>query len=153
MKDEIVVSVDIPWSDIDAEVCRVQKYLSPKEMDETIAAGGFGARCCLLVECSKFEKKLLIPVFHKIDFNNLKSLFKTRGIATGEEVLISWSKRYYKNFLYRKIYFFLPRFWIMVCKKNAYELMFDSNYRPDLKGEARSLEEKPLLVVKPSVLD
>jgi hypothetical protein len=56
--------------------------------------------------------------------------------------------------LYPKLYSaFMPRLWVMVCPKGAFELMVDSNYRPELTGEARWSAMKPIIQWKPEVME
>ncbi|MBU0534045.1 MAG: hypothetical protein KJ887_04535 [Candidatus Omnitrophica bacterium] len=48
---------------------------------------------------------------------------------------------------------FLPRLWVMVCPKGAFELMVDQNYKPELSGEARWKAQKPIIEWKPEVME
>jgi hypothetical protein len=90
-------------------------------------------------------------ITHKIDFMHLWMAFKERTIQQNEEILIIWSKKYYKS--YAKLFSaFMPRMWVMVCPKGAFELYTDPSYRPELKGEARWNAKKPIVDWKPKVM-
>jgi len=70
------------------------------------------------------------------------------GVATNEEVWLVWTQKNYisKIGLMNK---FLPRLIVKVSPKGAYELVNNRNARPELKGEARFLAERPLVTWTP----
>jgi hypothetical protein len=82
---------------------------------------------------------------------HLWSAFKERGVKQDEEVLIFWSKKHYKK-VYKTFSAFLPRLWVMVCPRGAFELETNPDYRPELKGEARWNATKPIIDWKPEVM-
>ena len=43
----------------------------------------------------------------------------------------------------------MPKLTVMICSKGAYEIMTDSNYKPELTGEARFNAERPIVEWKP----
>ena len=47
----------------------------------------------------------------------------------------------------------MPRLWVMICPKGAFELMADQKSRPELQGEARFLAERPIAEWKPEVME
>ena len=46
----------------------------------------------------------------------------------------------------------MPRLWVMVCPKRAYDLIIDPSCRPELTGEARWNAMKPIVEWKPPVM-
>ena len=68
-----------------------------------------------------------------------------------EEVIIFWTKEHYK----RGVFFsaFMPRLWVMVCPKGAFELMTNNTCKPELTGEARWNAKKPIIEWKPEVME
>lgn len=106
-----------------------------------------------MIECNKLQGKATLYVTHKLDFANLWKAYKERGIKEGEEVLVMWSNKHYKSWLIKLASATMPKLWIMVCKKGAYELMTDKNFKPELTGEARFLAERPLVEWKPDVME
>lgn len=83
---------------------------------------------------------------------HLWSAFKERGVKQDEEVLIFWTKKNYKR-VYKIASAFLPRLWVMICKKGAFELMTNPDSRPELQGEARFFAERPIIDWKPEVME
>src|SRR3989338_1482686 len=62
------------------------------------------------------------------------------------------SKKHLKS--YAKLFSaFMPRLWVMICPKGAFELMADQKSRPELQGEARFLAERPIAEWKPEVME
>jgi hypothetical protein len=47
----------------------------------------------------------------------------------------------------------MPKLWVMVCPKGAYELMENSNYKPELSGLERWNAMKPIIQWKPKVME
>lgn len=46
----------------------------------------------------------------------------------------------------------LSRFWIMICHINAFELLTNRNFQPELHGEARYSAAEAIVDWKPSVM-
>ena len=105
------------------------------------------------LECRNFPgQKVTGYIAHKLDFIHLWKAFKDRGVKPDEEVIIGWSTNHYKNWLYKILAFAMPRLWVMICHKGAFELISDPDSRPDLTGEARALAELPIVDWKPKVM-
>lgn len=78
--------------------------------------------------------------------------FRERTVGQDEEVVIFWSKRHYKS--YAKLFSFsMPRLWVMICPKGAYDLIIDRNFKPELSGEARPKATLPIVQWKPEVMN
>lgn len=150
---DITLLKDREWSIIADEPCRVIDFIPWGFIkDGTISTlSKTTPYASVNLECKTFSKhKIAGLITHKIDFIHLWTAFKERTVKQNEEVIIFWSKRYYKL----KLMKFLPGFWpklrVMVCQKGAFELMTDPNYRPELEGEARFMAECPIVDWKPS---
>ena len=70
-------------------------------------------------------------------------------------MIIIWTRKNYKvrSKVGEKLYSaFMPKLWVMVCPKGAFELMINDNYKPELTGEARWNAMKPITDWKPDVM-
>ena len=159
-ESKIVLWKDSEWSPIDGEPCRVTSFgtlgslidVDDKvhAMDRTTPYGH------VTLECKKLGKNVTGYITHKEDFKHLWMAFKRRKVKDDEEVIICWTRERYKvhSWIGKKLYSaFMPKLWVMVCPKGAYELMVDSNYRPELWGEARWNAMKPITQWKPEVME
>jgi len=102
------------------------------------------------MECKKLGKNIRGYITHKVDFRHLWAAFRDREVKENEEVIIIWTKKHYK----RGVLFsaFMPRLCVWVCPKGAFELLTDSDYKPELTGEARWNAMKPIIEWKPEVM-
>jgi len=158
-ESEIVLLKDSEWSAIDGEACRVTSF-DPlgslvgtdgkvHAMDKTTPYAS------VTIECEKLGKNITGYITHKMDFQHLWAAFKDRKVKDEEEVIICWTRERYKvhSRISKKLYSaFMPKLWVMVCPKGAYELMVDLNCRPELWGEARWDAMKPITEWKPEVM-
>jgi hypothetical protein len=145
---------DSEWSVIDGEPCKVINFtpLALIEDGKVVVANKTEPYASIILECRKTPNTIEGFICHKMDFQHLWMAFKERGVKQNEEVIIIWSKKHLKGFA--KIFSsFMPRLWVMICPKGAFELMVDPNSRPDLKGEARFLAERPIAEWKPAVME
>lgn len=149
-----ILGKDIPWDTIDSEVCRVLKFTPHGKIENNqIKAIPNFPYAFLTIECNKLQGRATLYVTHKLDFTNLWKAYKERGVKEDEEVLVMWSNKHYKSWLIKLASAIMPKLWIMVCKKGAYELMTDKTYKPELTGEARFLAKRPLAEWKPDVME
>ncbi|MBU0998765.1 hypothetical protein KKG24_00430 [Patescibacteria group bacterium] len=145
---------DGEWSAIDGEPCRVINFtpLVSIENGKIITPNKEEPYASVVLECKKVPNTIKGFIWHKMDFKHLWKAFKERDIQQNEEVIIFWSKKHFKS--YAKIFSALmPRLWVMICQKGAFELMADPNSRPELQGEARYLAERPIIEWKPEVME
>jgi hypothetical protein len=144
---------DADWSPIDGEACRVLEFtpLAKVENGEVISVNSM-PYASVSLECTKLPPDSVGFVTHKEDFQNLWSAFMERGIQEDEEAIIFWSKRHLKPSA-RPLSAFMPRLWVTICKKGAYELMTDPDRNPELQGEARYLAIRPIEDWKPDAFD
>lgn len=135
---EIALRKDGEWGVVDGEPCRVIDFTpwAKVENGKVIVLGKTEPYASVTLECKKLPQNAKGFITHKIDFRHLWAAFKERGVKQNEEVIIFWSKKHLKS--YAKILsVFMPKLWVMVCPKGAFELMTDQNFRPELGGEAR----------------
>ena len=155
-QSKIVLLKDKEWSVIDGEPCRVIDF-SPfgSRIDEDGKVMSFNKTlpyASITMECKKLGKNITGYITHKMDFQHLWAAFKERTVKEDEEVIILWTKRHYKGAA-KFTSAFMPRLWVMVCPKGAFELMTDSDYKPELTGLARWNAMKPIIDWKPEVME
>ena len=147
---EIVLWKDKEWSIIDADPCRVFSFHPLGSLvdinDQVISMDKTTPYASIHLECKKLGNNITGYITHKVDFKNLWAAFKTRGVKEDEEVLVFWTKKHYKKFVFSSI--FMPKLWVMICPKGAYNLLINPDVKPNLGG-------KPMIVVdwKPEVMD
>lgn len=142
------------WDTIEEEICRVTDFVP---LGDTYKEGRVQTinsstpYASVTLECRKFPEKIIGFICHKVDFTNLWLAVKEKRVKDDEEMLIIWSKKHYKR-LYKPFAFLLPKLWVMICPKGAYELMIDNNYKPELSGMARWEASKLIEEWKPDVM-
>lgn len=139
-ENELVLGLDIPFHKIDKSVLRLVEFVDRPEK------GPYGF---LLVESHELARHLILPIFHAEDYGNAQEAMDSK--ATDQEVLVIWSSNNYK-YPILKYFPFFPRMIVWLCKKDAFNLINDPNHKPELQGEARFLEEKPIKEWKPGVM-
>jgi hypothetical protein len=151
---DIILTKDSEWSMIDGELCKVIDFVPHtsirdgkiSKLDKTMPYAS------VTIECKKIPNKITGFITHKTDFMHLWTAFKERTIKQNEEVIIFWSKKHLKSFA--KIFSaFMPRLWVMICQKGAFELMTDPSYKSELQGEARYKAEKSIVEWKPEIME
>lgn len=155
MKEKITFLKDEEWKLIDGEVCRVIDFVpmgSSVKDGKVIAMDMTTPYASVRIECNKLSGEITGFITHKIDFINLWNAFKERMVKENEEVLISWSVNRYKNKIFKGLSRAMPKLWVMICQKGAFELITDPNSKPELQGEARFLAERPIVEWKPDVM-
>jgi len=152
--ETITILKNYDWNVIDGEACRVLEF---QPMGSAIKEGKVQAMdkstpyASITLECKKYPNKITAYITHKMDFQHLWEAFKERGVKDNEEAIVSYSKKFFKS--YAKIFSsFMPKLWITICPKGAFELMTDPENRPELQGEARFLAERPIAEWKPEVM-
>lgn len=155
MKSEITLIKDSEWSVIDSEPCRIFEFIPMASVKDGKVSSLSGATpyASIEIECKKIQGRITGFITHKTDFLNLWAAFKERTVKHNEEVIIFWSKKHYKVKLLKFLPGFWPKLWIMVCQKDAYEIMTDPNYKSELQGEARFNAEKAITEWKPEIME
>lgn len=145
---------DSEWSVIDGEPCKVIEFtpLASVKSGKVVVSNKTEPYAFVIFECKKLPQQTKGFICHKMDFQHLWAGFNERGIKENEEVIIFYSKKHLKS--YAKLFSaIMPRLWVMICPKGAYELMTNPQSRPDLQGEARFLAERPIAEWKPEVME
>jgi len=154
-ESKIVLWKDKEWSPIDGEACRVSNFTpigACVEADGKVSSvDKTTSYASITIECKKLGTNVTGYIAHKMDFQHLWAAFKDRTVGEDEEVIIIWTKKHYK----RGVFFsaFMPKLWVMVCQRGAFELISDNTYKPELKGEARWNAQKPIVEWKPDVME
>lgn len=144
---------DSEWSLIDGEPCKVIEFtpLASVKNGKVIISNKTEPYASIIFECKKLPQQTKGFICHKMDFQHLWAAFNERGVKENEEVIIFYSKKHLKS--YAKLFsVIMPRLWIMICPKGAFEIMTNPQSRPDLQGEARFLAERPIVEWKPEVM-
>jgi len=144
---------DSEWSVIDGELCRVTEFIPMAlvQNGKVLALNLTEPYASVSLECKKVPYAIKGFICHKMDFKHLWAAFKERPLGQNEEVIIVWSMKRLKS--YAKIFpLLMPRLYVMVCPKGAFELMVDPSWKPELTGEARWNAERPIVRWKPEVM-
>ncbi|MBE0447822.1 MAG: hypothetical protein IBX64_06940 [Actinobacteria bacterium] len=153
---EITLFKDSDWSLIDGELCRVINFSPWAKISNGAVVDQIDKTepyTSVHIECKKLQGIATGLITHKVDFIHLWLAFNERTIKGDEEVLIIWTKQHYKPRLFKAISSTLPKLWVMVCPKGAYELMSDPKHRPELSGEARWHAMAPIDEWKPDAME
>jgi hypothetical protein len=150
---ELVFVKDKEWSVIDAELCRVKRFgpLATVENGNVRALDRSVPYAAVEFECEALPQDATGYITHRLDFLHLWSAFNERGVAEDEEVIFFWTKKNLKSYA-RFVSRFMPRLWVMVCPKEAFELMTDLNFKPELDGLERWKAQEALVEWKPEVM-
>lgn len=151
---EIVLRNDKEWSVIDAELCRVDRFLplATVENGRVIAPTKTDPYALIGVECKALPQEATGCIGHRLDFLHLWTAFNERGVRDDEEVLVYWTKKHLKSYA-RLVSRFMPRLWVMVCRKQSFELRTDDGFKPELTGLARYEAGRALDEWKPEVME
>ena len=141
------------WSEVDGKLCKLVSFdtrntTCVNDKVYTNTAGEYG-RVVFHSSCS--NEPIEGYIFHKVDFLNLHTIIKNRGVSEEQEVLFFYLNKNYKR-IYRIFKIFLPKLYLMVCKKDSFLLIEDKNFKPELKGEARYIASAPIFEIKPEVM-
>ncbi|MFH1655780.1 MAG: hypothetical protein ABH954_04130 [Candidatus Omnitrophota bacterium] len=147
---------DSEWNIIDGAICRVIDFVpleSSVKDGKVITTDKTTPYASITIEYKYSAQKITGLITHKLDFKHLWEAFKERGIKKDEEeVLIVWTIKHYKFKIYKWLSASMPKLWVMICPKKAYELWNYPAYKRDLEGEARWLAQKPIVEWKPEVM-
>lgn len=152
---KIVLLKDQDWNMIDGQICRIVNFTSLVSIKdgEILTPDNSTPYASVTLECEKLPKNITGYITHKIDFMHLWSAFKERGINKNEEVILIYTTKNYKNLFIKLLLPTLPKLIVWICKKGAFKLITDSSYKPKLHGEARFLAERPIIELKPDVME
>jgi len=155
-ESKIVLLKDKEWSVIDGEPCRVIDFNplgSLVDVDGKVQSPDHSTPYAdITIECKKLGKNITGFITHKIDFKHLWAAFRERTVKEDEEVIIFWTRKNYKTGV-KFFSTFMPKLWVLVCPKGAFELMADLDYKPKLTGLERWEAQKPIIQWKPEVME
>jgi len=160
-KSEVILLKDSQWRLIEEELCRVADFhpfpLNSVKNGKVLSLDKTLPYASIHLECKKLPEEITGFITHKIDFIHLWMAFKEIIIKEDEEVLIIWTRKRYKNVVYKissTIYSpLLPKLFVMICPKGAFELWNYPIYKPELMGEARWNASKPIVELKPECME
>jgi len=143
---------DEDWNLIAGEACRVLEFepMAAVENGEVHDIGLFLPYAAVILEFKGMPHPVRGCISHKIDFKNLWAAFKERPLGENEEVIIFWIKHRLKG-IAKMTSRALPGLSVMVFKKEAFELITDETYRPELKDEARWEAERMIAEWTPEI--
>lgn len=155
IRQDNVMRKDSEWSVIDGEPCRVIDFipLASVQNGKVVAPNITDPYASVTLECKKVSNTIKGFITHKMDFAHLWAAFKERGISDNEEVIIIWSIKHYKYKFLKFLSAIYPKMWVMICPTGALEIMVDSNWKPELTGEARWNAMKPIVEWKPEIME
>ncbi len=136
---------DSDWAPLDGWFCRVTT-LRPFPTSKGYPYAS------VQVEAPPLTEPVTGFVTHKLDFEHLSEAFSRSEIEPDTEVQIVWTKKRYKRGvkLFARI---MPRMEVRLCRKNAYELMYDETYEPELRGAERVRAHLPIAEWIPDVME
>jgi len=126
-----MIGRDIPWAETKGHGFRVKKFISlaaiePDEIKEPRQSLPSKPYALFEVECPCFdygETTILLPVMHRLDFRHCWELYNKRGIASEEEVIVSYSPL--ENKFYKFFGKSLPHLLIEVRPKGSLEEIYE----------------------------
>jgi hypothetical protein len=91
-------------------------------------------------------------VTHKLDFAHLSEASRRRESEPDSEVVLLWSRQHLDAKVSARL---MPRMWVMLCRKNAYEWMTHQPFEPEPdEPELRALfYSRPIAQWKPDVME
>jgi hypothetical protein len=128
-----VLLQDSDWEPLEAITCRVTEF-TPLGFSKAMPYAS------IKVESPALAEPTTGFVTHKLDFKHLSQAFSRSESEPDTEVqIIWWTKgwRYLKGPSE-------PRMEVSLNPKNAYELMYDDGYKPELQGEERWRAGRPI---------
>ena len=131
---------DSDWKQLDGEICRVIEF---RPLAGRMEGGKVKSSTMRMPYAAiDIESPILAEpttgfITHKLDFQHLWEAFSRSESEPDTEVLVIYNKSNLSG-----PYRWLPRgsmpgLVVWLCHKNAYDLMNDENFRPELEGSAR----------------
>jgi len=142
MSDNVFLKDD-QWKKIGGDACKIIDFIpNAKMINGKVIINNNEPYATVTFECTIIKQQSRGFICHKEDFEHLWKAFEEK--MEEEEVIIFYVKDYLRG-LAKIFSVFMPKFCVMVCPKEAFNIMKDHNYKPDLSGEARFLAQKPRL--------
>lgn len=158
MQEKITLLKDEEWNLIDGEFCRVIDFCpirSSVKNGKVIAMDTTTPYASLQLECKKISGEITGFITHKVDFINLWKAFRERRVGEDEEVLIIWSTKHYKSKIFKIFSRIMPKLWVMIWQKGAFEVLNNLNSNTTFSDEIiwNKLKTGPIVEFKPDVMD
>ena len=150
------LSKDGDWSAIDGRICEVLRFAPFARVDggKVISTDRTMPYALITINCRESGVELpaesVGAINHKADFKRLWAAFVERGVGDDEKITILWSKQNLKPAA-KLISVFMPRLAVTIFKAEAYAIVSDFEYRPDIRGQARYPASLPLHHWQPGV--
>jgi hypothetical protein len=144
MQDNQSLLTDTQWNEVGDTPCRVIDFIPLSgsiKNGKVISIDKTTPYASVVIECKELTSQATGFITNRLDFANLWTLFKNRGIREGEEVIIFWRKNKMKGYA-KLVASFMPKFWIMVCHKNTYDIANSTDMSPEnIKGVGLAIED------------
>jgi len=147
---------DRDWEPLDGEICRVIKFTPLAGRIEGTEVKSFTRGlpyASIELESPALAEPTTGFITHKLDFEHLWEVFNVRGVGDDEEVIVIWNKSNLKRAAKLLPRSTMPGLVVWICPRNAYEVMNDETFRPELDGLARHKAARPIVEWKPDVLE
>lgn len=153
MAEQRVLLKDRNWHVLNGDACRIVDFTPMAGMrnGEVHAFNKATPYAAVTFECAKIPGRVKGFIYHRLDFLNLTEAMEEMSRREDTEVLMFWSKAHLSGYarLFSK---FMPRFYIMLCPKGAFEIITDNAHKPELSGQARFFAKRPILKWTPEVM-
>lgn len=145
---------DEDWGPLDGEICRVRAFtpLAGRVEGTEVKSSTRGLPYASIeIESPTLAETTTGYITNKLDFQHLWQAFKVRGVGDDEEVIVVWNKRNL-NRVARWLSRGLPGLIVWICPKQAYELMTDPSFRPELVGMERQRAASAIVTWEPELM-
>lgn len=151
---DIVLRTDKEWSAIDGEACRVKLFTPWANVEDgrVRAPSTTDPYAAIVIECAQLGQDATGFITQKIDFLHLWRAFNERGVGDDEEVIVFWLRSQLK-WSARMMARTMPKLWVWICPAQAFEVMSDASFRPELSGQERWEAWAPIVDWKPEVMN
>ncbi len=143
---------DRDWEPLDGEICRVLELTPLAGRMEGAKVKSSTKRlpyASIEIESPALAEPTTGFITHKVDFQHLWEAFEVPGVGDDKEVIVIWNKSNLKRAAKLLPRGSMPGLVVWVCPQNAYELMTDQTFRPDLHGTARANAMIPIVELRP----
>jgi len=146
------VGREIPKSKIQLKFCKVFEYLFLGKVEYgNVYSPSFNKPYAVLkVQVENTSEKVYLLVFHKVDFRNLWEAIETKKVDEEEELLIVDISTQ-RSFIFQLFSSILPRYHVMICKKDSLEKWENKSWKSELPGAEFYYYVKPIIEWKPKI--
>lgn len=125
--DKPLIGKEIPWKPLEGQVFRISHFspFATVDGDKVSAPSPPMPYAVLTVESPILNQAALMPVNHRDEFLNLRDIYEQRGVASDEELLVSYLP--YKGFLGPFVRLFGPRLHLRIRPKGDLERYYSDD--------------------------